>query len=178
LVAAAFFLFSLLFAPNRGAVAFLLRRAALRRRIALQNLLRSVYEELERAEGGVSGTNQRWRPERLCRFRDHPRPEYHRAIRSAMQSGLVTRLGEDYLLTPEGVSAARRIVRAHRLWEIYLIERAEIAPDHVDRDADEIEHILEAPLIEALEAKLRSMGRLPAELSPSPHTLSEKGEAP
>jgi manganese/zinc/iron transport system permease protein len=94
-----------------------------------------------------------------------------------MQSGLVTRLGEDYLLTPEGASAARRIVRAHRLWEIYLIERAEIAPDHVDRDADEIEHILEPPLIEALEAKLRSMGRLPAELTPSPHTLSEQGGA-
>ncbi|NOX58681.1 MAG: iron ABC transporter, partial [Planctomycetes bacterium] len=42
---------------------------------------------------------------------------------------------------------------------------ADIAPSHVDRDADEIEHILSEELIAELEAELHADGRIP----PSPH---------
>jgi hypothetical protein len=48
---------------------------------------------------------------------------------------------------------ARRLVRAHRLWELFLIHGASIAPDHVDRDADSIEHVLSPEIIAELEAR-------------------------
>ena len=44
-----------------------------------------------------------------------------------------------------------RITRNHRLWERYLIKYADIAPSHVDRDADLVEHILGAELVSELE---------------------------
>ena len=62
-------------------------------------------------------------------------------------------------------------MRNHRLWETYLIELANIAPDHVDRDADELEHVLPPQLVQELEAKLRSKGRFPEAIPPSPHNL-------
>jgi Mn-dependent DtxR family transcriptional regulator len=57
------------------------------------------------------------------------------------------------------------VLRNHRLWEMYLIKYADIAPSHVDRDADEIEHVLSGELIRELELALEQEPRIP----PSPH---------
>jgi manganese/zinc/iron transport system permease protein len=63
-------------------------------------------------------------------------------------------------------------VRAHRLWEIFLITQAGIAPDRVDRDADEIEHVLPPETLADLEARLAEAGRVPLgpPTPPSPHS--------
>ena len=51
-------------------------------------------------------------------------------------------------LTDKGLSEAKRIIRSHRLWELYLTEYINIDPDHVHDTADKMEHIL-TPEIEA-----------------------------
>ena len=71
-------------------------------------------------------------------------------------------------LTEAGRDVAARVVRNHRLWEMYLITHADIAPSHVDRDADEIEHILAPEMILRLEQLLENDESMP----PSPHLLS------
>ena len=62
------------------------------------------------------------------------------------------------------------MARNHRLWETYLILHADIAPNHVDRDADLIEHVLEpdlvSQLLETVSARYPQM-----EMPPSPHPL-------
>ena len=47
----------------------------------------------------------------------------------------------------------QRVVKLHRLWEVYLTKYLRIAPDHVHEDADTIEHIL-TPELEARLEKL------------------------
>jgi Mn-dependent DtxR family transcriptional regulator len=87
------------------------------------------------------------------------------------------------MLTPSGRAEAARLVRAHRLWELFLIEQARIAPDHVDRDADAIEHVLPEDVIADLERQLIAEGRLPRELLStgaipgSPHPIERAGSA-
>lgn len=77
---------------------------------------------------------------------------------------------DTFRLTDAGLAAAWRVVRNHRLWEMYLIAHADIAPSHVDRDADEVEHVLEADMIQELETLLAD--RHPNLLRPpSPHRL-------
>ena len=61
-------------------------------------------------------------------------------------------------LTPAGLAAAAEVTRTHRLWELFLVESAGIASDHVDRDADDVEHMLPAPLIRELEERLAAVG--------------------
>jgi manganese/zinc/iron transport system permease protein len=77
-----------------------------------------------------------------------------------------------YRLTRAGARQARRVVRNHRLWEMYLIHYADIAPSHVDRDADQIEHVLEPELIEELEGLLADGPR--SSVPPSPHALAQR----
>ncbi|MGB0716574.1 MAG: metal-dependent transcriptional regulator, partial [Phycisphaerae bacterium] len=80
--------------------------------------------------------------------------------------GLVVSLpGNRVALTAWGKVEGNRLLRNHRLWELYLIRHADIAPSHVDRDADEIEHVLPSDLIYELE---RALGT-PATIPPSPH---------
>jgi Mn-dependent DtxR family transcriptional regulator len=58
---------------------------------------------------------------------------------------------------------------------MFLVESAGIARDHVDRDADDVEHILPKPLIGELEERLAAIGKLPvvtAAVPESPHELS------
>jgi manganese/zinc/iron transport system permease protein len=58
------------------------------------------------------------------------------------------------ILTDSGLAEARRIVRNHRLWELFLTQEAKLAADHVHADAEYIEHILPREVVARLEAML------------------------
>ena len=62
------------------------------------------------------------------------------------------------------------MVHQHRLWELYLIHHADIAPSMVDRDADTIEHVLSPRMIAELESLLRQQ-QAPGEVADSPHPI-------
>lgn len=66
-----------------------------------------------------------------------------------------------YRLTAAGIEEAERVVRNHRLWEVFLLRYADIAPSHVDRAADQIEHVLGSELVDELERELR-VGETPS----------------
>ena len=71
------------------------------------------------------------------------------------------------MLTDSGALEARQIVRNHRLWELFLIRHADIAPNHVDRDADAIEHVLGNEMVAELETALLQDESIPT----SPHAI-------
>jgi manganese/zinc/iron transport system permease protein len=85
-----------------------------------------------------------WAPQRLDNL-----------LRSAINEGWMRQDSDGQLrFTHAGARLAARAVRNHRLWELYLIHFAEVAPSRVDREADLIEHVLEPGLVEQLEALL------------------------
>ena len=65
-----------------------------------------------------------------------------------------------------GIIKSKRVTRNHRLWEVYLINYADVAPSHVDRDADMIEHILGNEMVAKLEVLLNQ-----SSLLESPHPI-------
>lgn len=168
LVAAILFILALLFAPSRG----VLSRAALRLRVShqigVQNILRAAFERSEN-DAGTSGA---WTPSQLSIHRSMSAWSMWWHLASARRRRLVCRGPSGFRLTPAGIEEAKRLVRAHRLWELYLIHEAAVAPDHVDRDADEIEHVLPPEVLARLEARLLT----PTSSVPnSPHPLSAEG---
>ena len=165
------FLFSLCFAPRRGLLSRLWSEYRLRRRVGRQNLLRTMYELTEPSlpERPVIATDEllarrAWRPWLLRVL-----------MRAASRQGWIERTAEGVRLTDRGLERAAAITRSHRLWELYLIQGANIAPDHVDRDADSIEHLLSDEIVELLEAELARQGGMPAQqfIPESPHELHD-----
>lgn len=173
LTAAACFAVSMLLAPRRGVVSRVLRRVRLRMRTSSQHLLRAAYELRE-----VNGDRLVWwRPEELLALRRVPRWSLALQLALARRAGAVEREGERWRLTDAGIAEAERVVRTHRLWELYLIEFADIAPDHVDRDADEIEHVLPPELLRRLEERLVAGAHVVEPIPASPHPLGHGHDA-
>lgn len=165
------FLVSLTAAPKRGVVAAVVRRATLRRTMRRQHLLRAMFEQGEI----VGDENAVITFDGLVHRRSWSPSLLRRLIRRGMARGEIQPINGGFALTPRGRDAAARIVRTHRIWEHFLTTQADIAPSHVDRAADDIEHVLSEDLIADLEGELREIGALePGEFVPrSPHALVE-----
>jgi manganese/zinc/iron transport system permease protein len=175
LVCTGFFLLSMVIGPARGVLVRVLRRRRLNRAVDRQHLLRAIYELLEAARG----LRLRQRVESaaipiddLLPKRSWPLARLKREIRRAQRAQLVESAGGRVRLTSAGLQEAARLTRQHRLWELYLIRYADIAPSHVDRDADAIEHVLEPEVIAELESLLEGQR---AEVPASPHELTAIG---
>lgn len=176
LTAAGIFVVSLMAGPDRGVVARWLRSRSLKRRVERQHLLRAVYELLEKREetGQVHAESDlavSWRE--LQSKRSWTLQKLNRIARHAYREGLIERLERDEVrLTEAGLRGAARVTRNHRLWEIYLMEYADVAPSHVDRDADTVEHVLGSALVRQLEAALPQAVEIGDQRVPqSPHPI-------
>ncbi|RJP38337.1 MAG: iron ABC transporter [Phycisphaerales bacterium] len=173
LAASACFLISLTFGRARGVVFQFIERVRLERKTRCQHLLRAVFEWVEegRGNGGVGATESKIPFSGLVRQRSWSRHRLDRIIVRAERDGLIERVGDTHVrLTSAGWDEARRVVRNHRLWELYLITHADIAPSHVDRDADELEHVLGQTMVRKLEGLLAEQAA--ATVPPSPHALA------
>ena len=58
------------------------------------------------------------------------------------------------ILTDEGTHIALSIVRSHRLWEVFLVEKLGYSWGEIHRIAEQLEHIKDPDLVDKLEAFL------------------------
>mgnify|MGYP003312308703 FL=1 len=59
-----------------------------------------------------------------------------------MAAGFLETSGDGLRLSSAGLFEAERVVRNHRVWELYLARRLDLPIDHVHRDAEDMEHAL------------------------------------
>jgi len=184
LAGATFFLISLTLGSRRGLIPQLIDHLATSHRVGRHDLMRCIYELLESRAVRESNADTPTVPtttdplcdlsvsvDELLAARSWSLTRLQRLMRRSHHAGLLHTMSGKWHLTDDGARFARMVARNHRLWETFLILHADIAPSHVDRDADLIEHILEADLVEelqhAVQARYPQMG-----MPPSPHPLS------
>lgn len=178
LTSTALFVFSMFFGTARGVLIRWTRRYNVNRRIRKQHLLRGLYELLE-TDGSATFHDSRslTTVARLLELRSWTRPQLLRTLRAAQRERLVTKNEQAIGLTQAGYLEAARLTREHRLWELYLITHADVAPSRVDQAADAIEHVLEPELVDELEVLLDQQP-LTIPIPSSPHgSLSEMSTA-
>lgn len=165
------FFFSMLFGRERGVLVRIARRWELNRSVDRQHLLRGMFELLEARSRNVRTTGITVTFSELLAMRTWSSFRLLRQIQRCRHEGLVVRNRDASLsLTDEGLAEAARLVHEHRLWEIYLITHADVAPGRVDQAADAIEHVLEPELIAQLE-QLLAQERTQDGVVASPHPL-------
>lgn len=174
IVATIFFLISMTFGPARGWLIRAIRRWRLEKKIRRQHLLRAIYELLESQDQAPKSDAKNLSPtvdlDSLLPLRSWSMKELRRLVHRAEAQGLVfLEPNQQLRLTPQGSREAARVVHEHRLWELFLITYADVAASQVDRDADAIEHVLDANMVRELEALLE---RSPSKKVPaSPHPV-------
>lgn len=157
LVCAFIFVVSMALGPARGVIPRELRRRKLNHNIDRQHLLRGLFELLEHGQNLELAGAPAIKPvrfEQLLRLRSWSPQRLRRTIARAAANHWVRSSHDEIRLTSVGYAEAARLTRQHRLWELYLIRYADVAPARVDRDADAIEHVLEPEIVDELEALL------------------------
>lgn len=143
-------LVSLLLAPGRGIVWGLFHHRRLVARIEDENLLKDLWVTGERRGDLTAPVESAF----LRGLRGQAAGRLFRVGRRLARRGLLERDDRGSRLTAAGREAGARIVRKHRLWELYLTRQLELASDHVHRDADAMEHTLSDEAVERLDRKL------------------------
>ena len=141
---------SIWFAPKTGMLAKYRVQKENQRKILIENVLKLFYHL-----GENDGTFKKQRNiSTLLSSRNLQMKELKRGLLLLRKENWLRKKGESWLITQSGLNEAKRIVKLHRLWEMYLNQRLKLEPDHVHNDAEAIEHIITPELEKQLEKEL------------------------
>lgn len=150
-------LISFFIAPRRGIIAKWLQQKNLQEGILEENVLKAFYLLSE----GDKELKLSRKVEDLAMMRQFPKKRLESTLKKLQKQSLLINENEYWSFTEKGFKKGKRVVKLHRLWELYLSTYLKIAPDHVHEDAETMEHII-TPEIEAkLERLLEYPNRDP-----------------
>jgi manganese/zinc/iron transport system permease protein len=142
-----FALISFLIAPKSGIISRYFSRKKYLKKTHQDHLMKALYKA---KEGGKAGLPI----EEIYELYPYQKAETTKSINQLIKVGYITKNQQVINLTEAGTSDAMRIVRLHRLWELYLNESMNIAPDHVHDSAEQLEHLITPELEALLEKRL------------------------
>ena len=141
---------SFLFSPQRG-IAFRIIAKKYNQNIILQeNILKTFFQVGEEQSQFLTPRTE----QELLKKREFKATKLRRGIKQLVKEGFLTHENTALKLTEAGFQKGRRILKRHRLWELYLTKIMHIAPDHVHEDAEAIEHVITPELERRLESNL------------------------
>ncbi|RNI26498.1 metal ABC transporter permease [Rufibacter latericius] len=143
-------IFSFIMAPRKGLLARYLLQRGVRRQMTRENILKTLFH-LGEAKGEYESSYSR---QQILERRQQPLKRMKKALQQLSRQGLIKKSNRNWALTPAGKKEAQRVVRLHRLWELYLTQYLQVASDHVHEDAESIEHVLTPELEKRLEELL------------------------
>ncbi len=130
-----FTLLTLLFAPKKGWFSIQKRNRANGRLIAEENILKIIYQLKENGKQEISFKE-------FLEKRSMDTNLLEKTIKYLINNKLINSENHLFSLSEAGEIEAARIVRSHRLWELYLTKRMNFKDDHIHGTAETIEHLI------------------------------------
>ena len=152
---------SMLVAPKNGAISKIRKQKKNQRKILEDNILKLLYKLGEKENEFFKNRSI----STLQNYREIPEKKFLKGLNILKKKNLVALVNDLWVLTEKGKKAGMRIVKIHRLWELYLTTYLRIAPDHVHEDAETIEHIITPEM----EIKLEHLLNFPEK---DPHNVN------
>lgn len=133
LVASLICVISLLVAPERGLLLRLWRIVIFRYRRICENILKMLWRRGEKEETSFAD---------IHKYQNTYSITLHFILWRLTRARWLKKTKDSYSLTFDGFQRAARIVRLHRLWEVYLVDYLGVGSEKVHYDAEEMEHII------------------------------------
>jgi manganese/zinc/iron transport system permease protein len=147
LIAASICILALAFAPEKGLIFRMIRIIKFRSTCLNENLLKTLWREgkhkpctfdVLKKHLFVASLHLQWALFRLSR------------------QGWIQKTDGSYSLTKDGILRAEKVIRLHRLWELYLADYVGLGAQRVHSSAEEMEHILTPELEKELTRLLNN----------------------
>lgn len=143
-------IFSFFMAPGKGIIFRHIKHRKNQNTILEENILKIFFRLGEDSKDFFLGRSI----EDIMGIRPFHREKLLRGLRRLKTHGFIKKKDGLWAFTKAGKNKGQRVVKLHRLWELYLTQYLKIAPDHVHEDAETIEHIITPELEKRLEKKL------------------------
>ena len=143
-----FTLMTLLFSSNRGWFSMVRKQRINRKKMAEENVLKVFYQL---AELGIKNVTY----SEFLNKRQMDTKELTNTIASLIKKGFINNDFQFFKLSEKGEVEAARIVRFHRLWELYLTKRLNFKEDHIHGTAETIEHLITPEIEKELLKELK-----------------------
>ncbi len=149
LAGAGIFIFSSLLAPQKGLIFRVVRRWSFWVLCKQENLLKVLWKVCSR-----KNSPDIHRSEITQNFQSSSLGLSFLLVALTNKGWLKNKGYDCYELTASGMLWGRKIVRLHRLWEVYLVEYCGVGKDRVHPSAEEMEHIITPEIERELEVIL------------------------
>lgn len=147
IVVSLMFLITLVFAPKQGILIKALQRKRARDRHLKDDILKAVYH--------FSKDKKDSRLTNIAEYLGMTSQQLQKTVQRLKRERLIRVTGEDVLyLTAEAEKQALKLLRSHRLWETYLTEKAGLGWEHVDEEAERLEHDLPEDIVDEIDERL------------------------
>jgi len=133
-----FTVMSLLFAPKRGVFSRMKMQRLNSLKINSENILKTLYH----LEEGKETLFEWHKVDQILEKRAFNKVTLKNTLRLLSQKRWIVLGDQKVKLSRAGEIEARRVVRLHRLWEMYLTKRLNFKSDHIHSNAETIEHII------------------------------------
>jgi ABC-type Mn2+/Zn2+ transport system permease subunit/Mn-dependent DtxR family transcriptional regulator len=145
LVATIFYLLAILFSPSKGLVRKFLTKRSLDVKIQYEDVLKSAYQLNKKSELTLPALQASLSisPELL-----------QKKINLLNKKGWLYSTDKALRITDEGKFEAKKLIRAHRLWETYLVEKLGLNESQIHDDAEQLEHLFSEAFIDEIDQTL------------------------
>ncbi len=147
LVITLFYLIAVVLSPKKGLLVKQIQRRRQRMKIYKEDFLKLSYKLQEKGRYSKSALTEKldWSAYLLSRV-----------VSYLVRDGLAKRDISSFPLTEKGEKVARKMVRAHRLWETYLVTKMGMKEDQIHDDAEKVEHYLTDDVMHEIDRSLGS----------------------
>lgn len=141
-----FYMISALISPKKGFLSNIIKNRKYRKRILTEDILKVGVKQ----KGGLISSSIE-----LAKELERSKKEVSKNIRYMRRRGwLEKKAGHQIRLTTTGKKRGLELVRAHRLWESWLVAKAGLNENQIHQDAELYEHLLNKDMINQIDASL------------------------
>nr|MBS0036931.1 metal ABC transporter permease [Saprospiraceae bacterium] len=141
-----FYLLSALFAPQKGVMAAHFKKRKYRRQVIEEDLLKYLFKHSQKKEISAVVLSEKL---------GIPTKKVEHYLSQMKNRGLLKLKTKGYWkCTEKGMEKGAELVRAHRLWETWLVANTGLKEDQIHEDAELYEHILDNDIIDHIDAAL------------------------
>jgi ABC-type Mn2+/Zn2+ transport system permease subunit/Mn-dependent DtxR family transcriptional regulator len=142
-VATMFYVVAIFFSPKKGLIFQQIRKYQFKQKILMEDGLKTSYR---------LAMNQSLTKGHFQENMNLSDASFARLTKQLQNKGYLTY--PPLSLTDKGKKAASQLVRAHRLWETYLVDKVGIAAEHIHDHAEKYEHVLSEEMVNAVDKEL------------------------
>lgn len=139
------YLLLVFFSPKKGLLQKYFRKEKMNQQIIIEDIIKYLYKHQNDKKIEIVDISKKL---------GHKTSKITNTLQKLKEIGMILEAHGEYTLTDKGINKTNQILRAHRLWEAFLVEEIGLDAGQVHDEAERFEHHLTDELISEVDEQL------------------------